>query len=139
MQTLRDGVILDLRPTVSADRRFITMELRPTVAILTRPIATFQTTLANGPPVTIQLPELEIRRVRTTVTMPDGGTLLLGGLKFFEERRLDSGVPWISDIPLASFFFSRKGTYLEKRNLLVLIRARILRPEENEPGTAFAR
>ena len=134
VQTLRDGVILDLRPVVSADRRFITMELRPTVAILTRPIATFSTTLANGPPVTIQLPELAVQRVRTTVTMPDGGTLLLGGLKFFEERRLESTVPWLDKIPVASFFFSRKGTYLEKRNILVLIRARILRPEENEPG-----
>src|SRR5262245_16687858 len=134
VQTLRDGVILDLRPVVSADRRFITMELRPTVAILTRPIATFQTTLANGPPVTIQLPELAVQRVRTTVTMPDGGTRLLGGLKFFEERRLESTVPWLDKIPVASFFFSRKGTFLEKRSVLVLIRARILRPEENEPG-----
>ncbi len=134
VQTLRDGVILDLRPVVSADRRFITMELRPTVAILTRPIATFSTTLANGPPVTIQLPEIAVQRVRTTVTMPDNGTLLLGGLKFFEEKRLDSTVPWLDKIPVASFFFSRKGTYLEKRNVLVLIRASILRPEENEPG-----
>jgi len=139
VQTLRDGVILDLRPVVSADRRFITMELRPTVAILRRPIRTFQTTLANGPPVTIQLPELNIQRVRTTVTMPDGGTLLLGGMKFFTERRLDSTVPWLSDIPIASFFVSRKGTFLEKSNLLVLIRARILRPEEEEPGAALAR
>jgi len=139
VQTLRDGVILDLRPVVSADRRFITMELRPTVAILQRPIRTFQTTLANGPPVTIQLPELAIQRVRTTVTMPDGGTLMLGGMKFFTERRLDSSVPWLSDIPIVSFFVSRKGTYLEKSNLLVLIRARILRPEEEEPGSAASR
>jgi type II secretory pathway component GspD/PulD (secretin) len=139
VQTLRDGVILDLRPVITADRRFITMELRPTVAILQRPIATFQTTLANGPPVTIQLPELEIQRVRTTVTMPDGGTLLLGGMKFFLEQRQDSSTPWLSDIPIVSFFVSRKGTFLEKRNMLVLIRARILRPEENEPGAAVSR
>ncbi len=136
VQVIRDGTILDLRPVVSSDRRFITMELRPTVAVLTRPIATFLTTLANGPPVTIQLPELAIERVRTTVTVPDGGTLLLGGLKFFTEQRLDSTVPWLDKIPVASFFFSRKGTYLEKRNVLILIRARILRPEENEPGVA---
>lgn len=133
VQTLRDGVILDLRPVVTSDRRFITMELRPTIAIVTRPIATFQTTLANGPPVTIQLPELQVQRVRTTVTMPDGGTLLLGGLKFFEERRAESTVPWLGDVPIMSFVFSRKGTYTERKNLLVLIRAEIVRPEENEP------
>jgi type II secretory pathway component GspD/PulD (secretin) len=136
VQTIRDGIILDVKPIVSADRRFITMELRPTVAILTRPIATFQTTLAQGPPVTIQLPELQIQRVRTTVTMPDGGTLLLGGLKFMEERRLDSSVPWLNKVPILAFALSRKGTYEERRNLLVLIRARIVRPEENEPSAS---
>jgi type II secretory pathway component GspD/PulD (secretin) len=119
---------------VSADRRFITMELRPTIAVLTRPMATFQTTLANGPPVTIQLPELAIQRVRTTVTMPDGGTLLLGGMKFSEEQRNVSSVPWLDKIPIASFFVSHKGTYMQRKNTLVLIRAKILRPEENEPG-----
>ena len=71
--------------------------------------------------------------------MPDGGTLLLGGMKFFLEQRQDSTTPWLSDIPIVSFFVSRKGTYLEKRNMLVLIRARILRPEENEPGAAVSR
>jgi len=136
VQVIRDGTILDLRPVVSSDRRFITMELRPTIAVLTRPIATFQTTLANGPPVTIQLPELQVQRVRTTVTVPDGGTLLLGGLKFLQEQRLESTVPIVDKIPIANFFVSRKGTYLEKRNVLILIRARILRPEENEPGAA---
>jgi hypothetical protein len=37
VQTIRDGIILDVRPIVSADRRFITMELRPTVADLVGP------------------------------------------------------------------------------------------------------
>jgi type II secretory pathway component GspD/PulD (secretin) len=103
------------------------------VALLKRPIQTFTTTLANGPPVTIQLPEINIQRVRTTVTMPDGGILLLGGLKFFEEQRLESSVPWIDKIPLLSFFWSRKGTFLARRNLIVLIKAKILVLEEMEP------
>ncbi|MCU0724631.1 MAG: hypothetical protein MUE73_02405 [Planctomycetes bacterium] len=133
VQTLRDGVILDVTPIVSADRRYVTLELRPTVALLKRPIQTFTTTLANGPPVTIQLPEINIQRVRTTVTMPDGGILLLGGLKFFEEQRLESSVPWIDKIPLLSFFWSRKGTFLARRNLIVLIKAKILVLEEMEP------
>jgi type II secretory pathway component GspD/PulD (secretin) len=33
---IRDGIVLDVRPTVSADRRYITLELRPTLAILLR-------------------------------------------------------------------------------------------------------
>jgi tetratricopeptide (TPR) repeat protein len=134
VQTLRDGVILDITPIVSSDRKYVTLELRPTVAILNRPIATFTTTLANGPPVTIQLPEINIRRVRTTVTLPDGGILLLGGLKFYQEQRMSTSVPWIDKIPILSFFWSRQGTFIGQRNLVILIKARILVLEEMEPG-----
>ncbi len=134
VQTLRDGVILDITPIVSSDRKYVTLELRPTVAILKRPIQTFTTTLANGPPVTIQLPEISIRRIRTTVTMPDGGILLLGGLKFYEEQRMNSSVPWINKIPILNFFYSRQGTFIGQRNLVILIKAKILVLEEMEPG-----
>lgn len=138
IQTIQDGVVLDVRPVVSADLRFVTLELRPTVALLTRPIATFSTSLASGPvmaaaPVVIQIPELSVSRVRTTVVMPDGATLLLGGLKFYEQVTQDSSVPILSDIPFLCFLFSRKGTYVNRRNLIVLITAQIVPLEELEP------
>jgi general secretion pathway protein D len=120
-------------PIVSADRRFITMELRPTVATLTRPIRELTTTLGVGSPVTIQLPELEIQRVRTTVTMPDGATLLLGGQTISEKQDYTSGIPVLSDLPVISFFFSRKGRYISNRRLLILIKAEIVILEEHEP------
>jgi type II secretory pathway component GspD/PulD (secretin) len=134
IQTIRDGIILDVRPIVSADRRFITMELRPTVAELVRPIPTFQTTLATGPPVTIQVPEIAISRVRTTVTMPDSGVLLLGGIKFFRDQMGESGIPVLSKIPIISFLVTRKAKVIQRRNLLILIRAEVLIPEEHAPS-----
>jgi len=133
VQTLRDGVILDVTPIVSADRKFVTLELRPTVATLMRPIKTFSTTLGNGPPVIIQLPELRIQRVRTTVTMPDGCILMIGGLKFYKDLDWESSVPWINKIPILSFFWSRKAKYVERRHLVILIKARILVMNELEP------
>jgi type II secretory pathway component GspD/PulD (secretin) len=139
VQTIRDGIIMDVRPIVSADRRFITMEMRPTVAELVRPFPTFQTSLANGPPVTIQVPEIAISRVRTTVTMPDGGSLMLGGVKFFKDLAAESGIPILSKIPILSFFFSRKAKLIQRRNLLILVNANIVIPEEHAPTTGIAR
>jgi len=138
VQTIQDGIVLDVRPVVSQSRKFVTLELRPTVAVLTRPIATFTTSLASGPitasaPVTIQIPELRVSRVRTTVTMPDRGTLLLGGLKFYEQQTLESTTPVLGEIPILSFLFSRKGHYVNRRNLLILITAEIVSLEEYQP------
>lgn len=133
VDVVRDGVVLDVRPVVSADRKFITMELRPTVMTLQTPIPTFTTTLGVGQPVQIQLPTATLQRLRTTVTMPDGGTLMLGGMKLAEKQSQVSGVPVLKDLPGLSFLFSRKGTFVLNRKILILIRAKIIIPEEYEP------
>ena len=65
--------------------------------------------------------------------MPDEGTLLLGGLKFYEKDIRESGMPFLNNIPILSFMFTRKGDFVNRRNLLVLITARIVPLEEMEP------
>lgn len=137
----KDGIILDVRPVVSSDRRFITMELRPTVAQLKTDekgqLPRFTTGLGVGESVTIELPELEVKRLRTTVTMPDGATLLLGGMKVSVEQKFDSGLPFLMHIPIISFFVSRKANYESKRKLLILVTAHIVIPEESEPNSGI--
>jgi type II secretory pathway component GspD/PulD (secretin) len=133
---IQDGVVLDVRPVVSADRRFITIELRPTIATLKRPIREMVTTLGSQNSVTIQLPEVEIQRLRTSIPMPDGGTVLLGGWKVSEHSDQRSGVPLLSKIPILSALFERKGTYVSNRKLLILLKADIIIPAEHEPTEA---
>jgi Flp pilus assembly secretin CpaC len=136
IDVVQDGVILDVKPVVSADRRFITLEVRPTVAELRRPIAELATGLGSQTAVTIQLPELEISRVRTTLPIPDGGTVLLGGFKIHEATDQRSGIPFLSKIPFLSFLFERKGNYVSNRKLLILLKASIVIPAEHEPTPA---
>ncbi|MBI3097915.1 MAG: hypothetical protein HYY93_06655 [Planctomycetes bacterium] len=147
--TVQDGITLDVRPTISADRKYITLELRPTVAVLDPPpvisgiyplfVQTFlgqntlQTLVAR---VQIETPRIRIQRVRTTVTMPDGGTLLVGGLTNVYDDRINSGVPVVSDIPIVSSLFDRKVEGKRKRSLLILIRAKIIIMEEEEARRA---
>lgn len=136
IKVIQDGVILDVRPVVSADRRFITLELRPTIAQLQRPIFEQPTTLGTQNSVTIQLPEVEIQRVRTSIPIPDGSTVLLGGLKESTKQDLRSGVPILNKIPLLNFFFERKGNFISNRKLLILLTADIVIPYENVPTAA---
>ena len=138
--------MLDVRAVASADRRFITLELRPTLAELIPdedgdplPEALVSLGTPNANNVTIQLPEVTIQRLRTTATIPDGATLLLGGLKTSIEQDLRSETPFLADIPLMSFLFSRQGQYTSKRKLLILLTANIIAPEEREPSTGFLR
>jgi general secretion pathway protein D len=130
---IQDGLVLDVQPTVSHDRRYITLQIRPTVARLTRPIPTFTTSLgAFTTPVTIQIPELNVQRAATTVRVPDGGTILLGGLKNINLSDLKSETPWLSSIPFASFFLGRRGSVKEMENLMVIVKATISDLQEQE-------
>jgi len=79
---IQEGIVLDVKPTVSYDRKYITLELQTTVADLKRPMRQRSTPLAGAStPVNFQLPELEVSTAATTVVVPDGGSLILGGLK----------------------------------------------------------
>jgi Flp pilus assembly secretin CpaC/tetratricopeptide (TPR) repeat protein len=133
---IQDGVILDVRPVVSADRRFVTLEMRPTIAQLERPIEEKPTSTGTQNTVNIMLPQVEIQRVRTSIPIPDGGTVLLGGLKESTNRDQLSGTPILNKIPVLSALFERKGTYISNKKLLILLNAQIVIPSELEPTNA---
>jgi len=178
-----DGVSLDVRPIVSHDRRYITLELRPT---LVRPIGaglnqTSTTTaldddddndgtanaadatprgvtpgdmdgdgidnsidpdtdgdgLLNGSGGTtgtrnFSLPQLEIRTIRTVVTVPDGGTVLLSGLMTENQKNERMGIPFMMDIPVVGRLFSNDYKETERRNLLILVTAKLVLFSEEE-------
>lgn len=133
IDVVTDGAILDVRPVVSGDRKFVKLEVRPTLATLKRPIEKLVVGLGNGTPVTIEFPNLTIRKVRTTVVVPDGSSLLLGGQSIDELRDSSAGVPVLRDLPLIGFFFDRKGQYSSKRRLVILLNVKIVIPTEAEP------
>ncbi|MCZ6573699.1 MAG: hypothetical protein O7C98_11105, partial [Planctomycetota bacterium] len=133
---IQDGLTLDVRPTVSNDRRFITMELRPTVVELATPVQTFQTLLGaavNIPgtfifapsqsPVVIQLPEISVQQVETTVRIPDGGSVLLGGLKDLKFTDKKSSTPILGSLPVLGFLFKRQGKSEEAEHLMIIVSA----------------
>lgn len=126
VDVIQDGIVLDVKPTIHHDRKNITLDLNPTVAELVRPIPTFSTSLAGTTqPVTLQLPQLTVRSFATTATVPDGGSLLIGGLRevLTVERRAE--VPILGKIPLLSFFFKEEGVIDENSSLMVLVTATI--------------
>ncbi len=137
------GVVLEVRPTVSNDKKYITLELRPGTAVeLTAPQIVFITSggniavpggLINLP---IELPNLELRSINTTVTIPDNGTMLFSGL--INDRKFDSkaGVPFFSDLPIIGRLFATNQKERVRRNLLVLVNSRIILFDEEEANIA---
>jgi hypothetical protein len=92
VDVIQDGIVLDVKPTVSADRKPHHPEPAADGRRAVRPIPTFSTSLAGSTlPVTLQLPTSRSAPSATTVEVPDGGTVLIGGLRqvLTKERRAE--------------------------------------------------
>jgi general secretion pathway protein D len=148
----QDGITVGVQATVSNDRRYVTLTLEPTLQRIGG-FTTFQVTggaagvgggIGGGPgiidgggaspPSFVQLANLEITALATTVSVPDGGTLLLGGQTITGEVTRESGVPVISKIPFLKRLFTNTATAKDEQVLLILVRPRIIiqREVENE-------
>jgi len=134
------GVTLDVKATVSADRRYVQMDLRPQSAALDTSInpTGFQTyAISAAVPMgtasfTIELPRVMVQDFKTTVSVPDGGTLLLGGTRRFTEADVETGVPILSKIPILKRLFNNRASLRNANNLLLLIKPKVIIQAEEE-------
>jgi type II secretory pathway component GspD/PulD (secretin) len=152
---LNHGIVLDVRPIVSHDRRYVTMEIRADFAELVlmrfmnlvnaaliqpapnpqqppqpgQPPPTNPTTV---PPWSVQLPYIVYQRINTTALVPDRGTLIIGGFRDLQYQDHYSGLPFYENLPILDFFFSKKGKRDEKRRLFILVTPEIIDVAERE-------
>ena len=82
--------------------------------------------------VTVQLPIIASTSVSTVVSVPDGGTILLGGIKRMTEQRSESGVPFLSNIPYVNRLFKNVSIGRETQNLMMMVTPRIIIQAEEE-------
>jgi general secretion pathway protein D len=81
---------------------------------------------------TVQLPTFSFVTVTTTVSVPDGGTVLLGGIKRLSEGRNEFGVPILNKIPYINRLFKNVGIGRETQTLMMMVTPRIIIQEEEE-------
>jgi general secretion pathway protein D len=126
IDVIHDGIVLDVRPIIRHDRKSVTLIMEPTLATLQRPIPLFTTSLAGSTlPVTLQLPILTVKSFATTAQVPDGGTVLIGGLRTILTRERRAETPILAKIPVLSFFFKSEGVIDEASSLMVMVKAQI--------------
>ncbi len=153
---LSEGTSLSVQAVVSPDRRFVRLTLLPMFSSIGN-VDTFTftgsrtsdtgTTVADpadeGSSVrdnqrdiisgtTVQLPTFNMTTVSTTVSVPDGGTVLLGGIKRLSEGRNERGVPMLSKLPYINRLFRNVGIGRDTQSLMMMVTPRIIIQEEEE-------
>ncbi|OWK43695.1 yibQ protein [Fimbriiglobus ruber] len=143
---LGQGVSVTVQAIVSADRRFVRLNLTPSLSSLTSatvplfPVTAFITPVfeggSQGVPIPFtqffQQPSITEINVQTTVAVPDGGTVVLGGLKTLSEGRNEFGPPVLSEIPYLNRLFRNQAIGRETRHIMIMVTPRIIIQSEEE-------
>jgi type II secretory pathway component GspD/PulD (secretin) len=151
------GVDLTIQAVITADRRFVRLSLAPDLTNqLPGPVQAFPVIVpiftdfndavngGRGQPVVftqyVQQPVLTEVSVQTTVMVPDGGTVLMGGLKAMSEARSEYGPPVLSKVPWINRLVKNVGYGRETQSLLLMVTPRIIvQEEEEERSTGYIR
>jgi hypothetical protein len=81
--------------------------------------------------------DLKRNRIETTVNVPIGQTLVLGGMKSLIEQSSNEGVPFLRSVPAISWFFSEKNRMKQENRVLILLSPQIAgAPAAAEPVSA---
>ncbi len=79
----------------------------------------------------IQSPVIYKRSATTMLAVNDSETIIIGGLMKQKKIRNNSGVPFLSKIPIIGYFFSYTSDSVEKTELMILITPRVIKASED--------
>ncbi len=108
------GAILYVTPRIAADNN-VSLKVVPEVSNID---GRDEQTL-NGQPNTANI--YAIRRIETSVMIPSGSTLVMGGLVNDTRTKSFTKVPLLGDIPFAGLAFRKEGKTRNKQNLLIFV------------------
>lgn len=145
------GVSMEVTPNVEEDDS-INLVLNPNVMEFEgfMEYGGVAVAISSGTTVTVPSgfiqPVFSVREVKTTVTVFDGATVVMGGLTREEVRTINDSVPILSDIPWIGRLFRSKGESRQKRNLLIFVTANRISPggsvgreqfQDMRPGSVY--
>ncbi|MCA9082569.1 MAG: hypothetical protein KDA81_00870 [Planctomycetaceae bacterium] len=117
------GIILTVTPRVTPDG-IVNMDVYAEKSALASGGVPVFTDAASGNVVESVIIDTAI--ADTTVAVPNGQTIVIGGMITKSDETLERKVPWLGDLPLVGSLFRYDGTNTARTELLVFLTPRIV-------------
>ncbi len=115
------GTILRVLPRIGDDGT-IRLEVNPEISSLS------ESTVQISPGLNATV--INRRTAKTTVTVQDGQTIIIGGLITTEDSKREDKVPILGDIPGLGWLFKRSSIVKDRTELLIILTPHVLRTVE---------
>jgi type IV pilus assembly protein PilQ len=84
------------------------------------------TLLSTITAVGLTAPVIGTRQTITQVRIPDGGTIVISGLREDSGTRKQEGLPWIKNIPVLGWLFKNEATDATRFELMIFLTAKVV-------------
>ncbi|MFN0243122.1 MAG: secretin N-terminal domain-containing protein [Planctomycetota bacterium] len=116
-QYVEAGITMQISPTISASRY---LRLRVSLEV-----STFLGTVSGSIP-----PPKITRTIETTVNVPDGDTMVIGGIITDNKGHTRQGIPFLSDLPILGYLFRRDSDSLDRTTLYFFVTPHIMQDKD---------
>jgi pilus assembly protein CpaC len=129
------GVKLAFTPVVLQDS-LIHLELQPEVSEIDPTTSVTTATADVGGGTGLSVPGFITRKAHTVVELRDGQSFAIAGLLQASNRKLQSQVPWIGQIPVIGALFRSSSFIKNESDLVIIVTPRLAHPAA--PGQQVA-
>jgi len=126
-----DGIALDVTPQISKDG-MVTLHVHPSVTDVTSQQKQFQ--FSGSQDFSFPLARSDVRESDSIVRARNGEIVVIGGLMKESTNETRTQVPVLGSIPLLGALFRHKSTETVKRELVILLRPRIVPGQNPDSG-----
>lgn len=132
-RTTPEGVMLTVLPSVDSANNEIMMNVRPTLSRIVSYVkdpTNALTSILNGVSINEDadnlVPQVEVREMDSLLKIKSGQVMAIGGLMEDRVSNTDSGMPFISDIPIIGNAFKGTGRNTKLVQTVIFIKATIM-------------
>jgi general secretion pathway protein D len=129
------GTILQVTPRISAND-FIWLKVIPVVSSHTGDQTITVSGGGGNSSTTYSIPEFETRRIDSQVMIPNGNTLVMGGLVQDSPTASYTKVPLLGDIPGLGWAFRSENKTMNKDNLIIFLTPTIIKNSDFQQASA---
>ena len=127
------GTILQVTPRISANNK-IWLRVVPEVSSHFGDVQITVPGGSTGVSSTFPVPIFDVRRMTTQVLIPNGNTLVMGGLVQDNPTATYTKVPFLGDIPGMGWAFRSENKSMDKDNLIIFLTPTIVQDSDFRPA-----
>ena len=122
------GINVDVTPRINNPSN-ITVVIEPMISAAN---GTKTVVLDSATQTTMDYPIIDVKRVRTTFSLGNGQTAVIGGLTTTGDKEIVKKIPILGSIPILKYLFSHTEKVKEQYETIIFVTVGIVNPDNSE-------